>query len=73
VEIASNDGYLLKNFVEAGIPVLGSIPHLTRPPRLTRRCPDRARFFGTEFATSSSPRVVARCDHREQRWRTCPT
>ena len=26
IEIASNDGYLLKNFVEAGIPALGIEP-----------------------------------------------
>jgi len=52
VEIASNDGYLLRNFVERGIPVLGIDP-----------APDQARaaneagirtlaeFFGPELAT----------------------
>jgi SAM-dependent methyltransferase len=51
VEIASNDGYLLKNFKDAGVPVLGIDP-----------APDQARaaeeagvetlqaFFGTELA-----------------------
>ena len=51
VEIASNDGYLLKNFVEAGIPVLGVDP----APDQARTANERgvttiARFFGTELA-----------------------
>jgi len=51
VELASNDGYLLKNYVDHGIPVLGIDP----VPALCAAAekigvPSRAEFFGTEFA-----------------------
>ena len=51
VEIASNDGYLLRNFVERGIPVLGIDPRPSRrraPARSAcRRCTE---FFDAELA-----------------------
>lgn len=51
VELASNDGYLLRNFVEAGIPVLGFDP----APGQARAAneigvPTRQEFFGIEVA-----------------------
>lgn len=51
VELASNDGYLLRNFVEAGIPVLGFDP----APDQARAAeaigvPTRAEFFGLDAA-----------------------
>ncbi len=51
VEIASNDGYMLRNFVEAGIPVLGIDP-AEGPVRMARRAgvPTRQAFFGRELA-----------------------
>jgi SAM-dependent methyltransferase len=51
VEVASNDGYLLRNFVEAGIPVLGIEP--TRGPAAAAKAvgiPTREAFFTTAFA-----------------------
>ncbi|WP_163549441.1 class I SAM-dependent methyltransferase [Candidatus Frankia nodulisporulans] len=51
VEVASNDGYLLKAFVERGIPVLGIEP--TPGPAAAARAagvPTREEFFGAELA-----------------------
>ena len=51
VEIASNDGYLLKNFVEAGIPCLGIEPaaNIAREA-VSRGIPTRVEFFGRTLA-----------------------
>jgi SAM-dependent methyltransferase len=51
VELASNDGYLLKNFVEKGIPVLGIDP-AEGPARAAEKIGVRTMcsFFGTELA-----------------------
>lgn len=51
VEVASNDGYLLRNFVEAGIPVLGIEP--TAGPAAAARAvgiPTVETFFTAELA-----------------------
>jgi SAM-dependent methyltransferase len=51
IEIASNDGYLLQHFVEAGIPVLGIEPAANVAEAARRRhVPTRSCFFGTETA-----------------------
>ncbi|HTO70145.1 MAG TPA: class I SAM-dependent methyltransferase [Myxococcota bacterium] len=58
VEVASNDGYLLQNFVERGIPVLGIEPASNTAEAAVRKgVPTLVRFFGAETA-----RAVAR-DH----------
>jgi hypothetical protein len=51
VEIASNDGYLLRNFVERGIPVLGVEP-AANVAEAARQLgiPTEVRFFGRETA-----------------------
>lgn len=51
VELASNDGYMLKNFVEKGIPVLGIDP-AEGPTRAARQCgvPSLSTFFTSELA-----------------------
>ncbi len=51
VEIASNDGYLLRNFVEAGIPVLGIDPaeNITHTAA-ERGVPTLCEFFGLDTA-----------------------
>ena len=51
IEIASNDGYLLKNYVEQGIPVLGIDP-APGPAAAARQVgvPVRQDFFGRELA-----------------------
>jgi SAM-dependent methyltransferase len=51
VEIASNDGYLLRNFVELGIPVLGIEPaaNIARVAN-QRGIPTRNEFFGLALA-----------------------
>ena len=53
VELASNDGYLLKNFVEVGIPVVGFDP-APGPARAARDAgvPTREEFFGLAAATA---------------------
>jgi SAM-dependent methyltransferase len=51
VEVASNDGYLLKNFVEAGIPVLGIDPAPTQAEAAQANgVPTLTEFFGTDLA-----------------------
>jgi SAM-dependent methyltransferase len=51
VEIASNDGYLLKNFVEHGIPVLGIDPAPAPAAAAIRAgVPTLIRFFGRDLA-----------------------
>jgi len=37
IEVAANDGYLLRNFLKAGIPCLGIDPLPTPPPRPSRK------------------------------------
>ncbi|MEX5631286.1 methyltransferase domain-containing protein [Parafrankia sp. FMc2] len=51
VEVASNDGYLLKAFVERGIPVLGIEP-TPGPAAAARKAgvPTREEFFGADLA-----------------------
>ncbi len=51
IELASNDGYLLKNFVSAGIPVLGIDPSDTvAKAAMEANVPTEIRFFGRETA-----------------------
>lgn len=51
IEAASNDGYMLKNFVEKGIPVLGIDP-ADGPAKAAQAAnvPTRCTFFGRELA-----------------------
>lgn len=52
VEIASNDGYLLQWFAEAGVPVLGIEPAANVAAVAEQRgIPSLVEFFGTETAT----------------------
>jgi len=51
VELASNDGYLLKNFVEAGVPVLGIDPAPDQAAAANKiGVPTLAEFFGETMA-----------------------
>jgi len=51
VELASNDGYLLKNFVDAGIPVLGIDPSDTVARAAAKiGVPTLVEFFGEPLA-----------------------
>jgi SAM-dependent methyltransferase len=51
VEVASNDGYLLSNFVEAGVPVLGIDPAIGPVEAALRRgVPTWQAFFGADLA-----------------------
>ena len=51
VELASNDGYLLKNFVAAGIPVLGIDPSFTVAAAAEKQSvPTLVEFFGPAVA-----------------------
>lgn len=57
VELASNDGYLLKNFVEAGIPVLGIDPSDTvAEAAIAVGVPTEVRFFGRKTAADLAGR-----------------
>lgn len=51
IELASNDGYLLKNFVERGVPVLGIDP-ADGPARAGEKAgvPTMCKFFGESLA-----------------------
>jgi SAM-dependent methyltransferase len=51
IEIASNDGYLLQHFVQAGVPVLGIEPaaNIAEVAR-QKQVPTRSCFFGTDTA-----------------------
>jgi SAM-dependent methyltransferase len=53
VEVGSNDGYLLRNFIEAGVPVLGIEP-AANVARVAEAAgvPTLNRFFGRELARS---------------------
>ena len=55
IEIASNDGYLLRNYAERGIPVLGIDP-ASGPAAVARRngIPTREEFFGRDMADALS-------------------
>ena len=52
VEIASNDGYLLQNYQQAGIPVLGIEPavNVAKVAQSERGVPTLCRFFGQPLA-----------------------
>ena len=51
VELASNDGYLLRNFIEMGVPVLGIDPSDTVAAAAERiGVPTRVEFFGESLA-----------------------
>jgi len=50
IELASNDGYLLKNFVEAGIPCLGIEPAANvAAEAIKQKVPTMVAFFGSEL------------------------
>ena len=52
VEIASNDGYLLKNYLRAGIPALGIEPAANVAElAIAKGVPTISEFFGPEMAT----------------------
>ena len=57
IEIASNDGYLLRNFVERGVPVLGVEPaaNVAEVAR-SRKVPTEVEFFGKAFADELAER-----------------
>ncbi|OYX65703.1 MAG: SAM-dependent methyltransferase [Sphingomonadales bacterium 32-64-17] len=60
IEVASNDGYLLRHFVEAGVPVLGIEP-AANVAEVARAAgvPTEARFFGLETARDLVGRGLA--------------
>lgn len=60
IEVASNDGYLLKHFVAKGVPVLGIEP-AENVAKVARAAgvPTEARFFGLETAADLVARGLA--------------
>ena len=60
LEVASNDGYLLRHFVAAGVPVLGVEPAANVAEVAVREgVPTEVRFFGRLFAEELTARGVA--------------
>jgi len=60
VEIASNDGYLLRHFVERGVPVLGVEPAANvAEAAIAAGVPTEVRFFGLEAARDLAQRGFA--------------
>jgi SAM-dependent methyltransferase len=60
IEVASNDGYLLRNFVAAGIPVLGVEPSANvAEVAIAAGIPTDVEFFGTEHAQTIRGRGLA--------------
>ncbi len=74
VELASNDGYLLKNFLKMGIPVLGIDPSDTVARAAEQiGVPTRVEFFGEPLARRLRRGGQERRPHRrQQRARPCP-
>ena len=68
IEVASNDGYLLRNFVERNIPVLGIDParNVAEHAR-SIGVPTHVGFLGRRTAASSLARRRWRSRHRQQR------
>lgn len=63
IEVASNDGYLLKNFARRGIPVLGIDPAANIGEVARQQgIPTETEFFGADFARRLTGRGVA-ADH----------
>ena len=61
VELASNDGYLLKNFLAMGIPVLGIDPSGTVAAAAAKiGVPTRVEFFGQALARTWSGKGIRR-------------
>ena len=76
VEVASNDGYLLRHFVARGVPVLGvDPPRNVAEAARAQGVPTLAEFFGVALAESLlASRRPGGPDRRQQRaTRTCPT
>jgi len=65
IEVASNDGYLLKNYVEAGVPVLGIDPAESQVQAANKiGVTSVCEFFGREYAeTLAADGVVADVIH----------
>ena len=64
LEVASNDGYLLKNYKEKGIPVLGVEPALNIAKVAEERgIPTVSKFFGSELAEQLRGRAAADVIH----------
>ncbi|MGD0287025.1 MAG: class I SAM-dependent methyltransferase [Acidimicrobiales bacterium] len=60
VEVASNDGYLLRHFVDLGIPVLGIDPaENVVPTAIAAGVPTEVGFFGLDLAEQLAKRGVA--------------
>jgi SAM-dependent methyltransferase len=60
IEVASNDGYLLRHFVDAGVPVLGIEPaENVADVARAAGVPTEARFFGKEAANDLVSRGLA--------------
>ena len=60
IEVASNDGHLLKNFVKAGIPVLGVEPAANvATAAIAAAVPTEIAYFGQECAAGIARRSLA--------------